>query len=370
MQPESTVPSKALVCVVDANPKFRADVVTALTSFYEVVEHSEQGAALEWIAFHPPAAVILDENVVPRGGLPLLREIFCVPELDRVPIICTATNDRSMFLADAIGLGARTTLVKPFRRSALLQALSKEINGKVERSWVRIEPVQRAALQRTTQAFNAVADLIVDGKPLPYQILSDACGPLVQSVQAGRYKDMLNAVKDHDNYTYVHSLRVSIFLSVFGYSIGIRDRDLVTIASGGLIHDAGKMSVPYHILNKTDRLTDEEMQVMRDHVTQTATFLRSSRDLPQGALLIAEQHHEKLDGSGYPRGLKGTQLNELSRMATIIDIFSALTDRRVYKEAMEPAQALHLMTQLKGQLDQSLLKMFKTVLLDTAHSMI
>lgn len=75
-------------------------------------------------------------------------------------------------------------------------------------------------------------------------------------------------------------------------------------------------------------------------------------------------------GAAYPQGLKGKQLNELSRMATIIDIFSALTDRRVYKEAMEPAQALHVMTQLKGQLDQSLLKMFKTVLLDTAKSMI
>ena len=355
--------------MVDANPKFRADVAKALTSFYEVVELSEQEPALEWIAFHPPAAVILDENVTPRGGLPLLREIYCVPELDRVPIICTSTHDRSAFLTDAIGLGVRTTLVKPFRRSALLQALFKEINGKVERSWVRIEPVQRLALQRTTKAFNSVADLIAEGKSLPYRVLSDACGPLVEAVQGGHYKDMLNAVKDHDNYTYVHSLRVSIFLSVFGYSIGIRDHDLVTIASGGLVHDAGKMSVPYHILNKAERLTDEEMRVMRDHVVQTTTFLQNSADLPQGALLIAEQHHEKLDGSGYPKGLKGKQLNELSRMATIIDIFSALTDRRVYKEAMEPAHALHVMSQLKGQLDQTLLKMFKTVLLDTANDM-
>lgn len=369
IQPKENVASKISVCVVDANPKYRAEVARALTSFYEVVEHSEQETALEWIAFNPPAAIILDENVTPRGGLPLLREIYCVPELDRIPIICTSTHDRSIFLADAIGLGVRTTLVKPFRRSDLLQALSKEINGKVERSWVRIEPVQRAALQRTTKAFNSVADLIAEGRPLPYGMLSEACGPLVEAVQVGHYKDMLNAVRDHDNYTYVHSLKVSIFLSVFGYSIGIKDNDLVTIASGGLVHDAGKMSVPSPILNKMGRLTDEEMAVMRDHVVQTTAFLRNSADLPQGALVIAEQHHEKLDGSGYPRGLKGKQLNELSRMATIIDIFSALTDRRVYKEAMEPAQALHLMSQLKGQLDQTLLKMFKTILLDTANSM-
>ena len=361
--------NKSQVCVIDANPKFRADVVEALLSFYEVSEHAEQGSALETIAFHPPAAIILDENVLPRGGLPLLREICCVPDLDRVPIICTATHDRNVFLADAKALGIRTTLVKPFRRSLLLQALSKEINGRIERAWVRIEPIQRAALQKTTKIFNGIADLITEGQPLPYDAVAEACEPLVQAVSNGRYQDMLNGVRDHDNYTYVHSMRVAIFLSVFGHAIGIRDHDLLILASGGLIHDVGKMSVPHHILNKSDRLSDEEMKQMRGHVNSTTDFLHKGSGLPQGALTIAAQHHERMDGSGYPNGLKGKQLNELARMASIIDMFGALTDRRVYKEAMEPAQALHLMGALKGQLDQHLLSMFRSVLLDVAKQL-
>ena len=360
---------KTLVCVVDANPKFRAEVVQALTSFYEVSEHSEQGSALEFIAFNPPAAVILDENVTPRGGLPLLREICCVPELDRVPIICTATHDRSVFLADASLLGVRTTLVKPFRRSALLQALFAEINAKVERSWIKFEPVQRAALQKTAKAFNTIADLIAEDGALPFEVVRDACEPLVDAVRAGRYADMLNGVRDHDNYTYVHSLRVSIFLSVFGHALGIRDNDLMTLAVGGLVHDVGKMSVPYHVLNTPNRLSDAEMAVMRGHVAHAGHFLRQGGAMPRGALTIAEQHHEKLDGTGYPHGIKGAELNELARMATIIDIFGALTDRRAYKEAMEPEQALYVMTQLGPQLDQHLLTMFRTVLLDTAKGL-
>ena len=129
------------------------------------------------------------------------------------------------------------------------------------------------------------------------------------------------------------------------------------------------MAVPRDVLDKPDRLTDREMTMMRGHVASTGTFLRNSPGMPKGALMIAEQHHEKLDGSGYPFGLKGTDVNELARMATIIDIFGALTDRRAYKAPMEPEQALHVMTQLGRQIDQTLLSMFRTVLLDTAKDL-
>jgi HD-GYP domain-containing protein (c-di-GMP phosphodiesterase class II) len=358
-----------LVCIVDANTTHRLDTARALTSFYEVAEYAEQGAALDAIAFNPPAAVIIDENVLPRGGLPLLREICCVPDLDRVPIICTATTQRTTFLADAIGLGVKTTLVKPFRRSTLLTALSKEINGKVERSWARIEPVQRAALRRTIRAFNSVADAIGEGGELPYDSVRIACEPLVEAVQRGHYREMLHGIRDHDNYTYAHSLRVAIFLSIFGHSIGIKGSDLMVLATGGLLHDVGKMAVPHSILNKMGRLSDEEMEIMRGHVINTGLLLRSSGKIPRGALVIADQHHEKVDGSGYPLGLKGGDLNELARMACIVDIFSALTDRRVYKEAVDPEKALHIITELGGGLDQHLVGMFRTVLLDSAKDL-
>ena len=369
MRAPSGVSDKMRVCLVDANPKFRADASYALSPFYQVTEYSEQGVALEAIALNPPAAIILDENILPRGGLALLRELCCIPDLNSIPIICTATPERSVFLSDAMGLGISTTLVKPFRRSALLNALSAQINGKIERSWLHIEPLQQAALRHTLSTFNSIAGLIGAGKPLPYETVRKACEPVVEAVGIGRYKDMLNGVRDHDNYTYVHSLRVSIFLSLFGTAIGIKGNDLLTLAAGGLLHDVGKISVPTNILNSAHRLSDAEMGLMRDHVISTKRFLEESPSVPKGVALIAEQHHEKLDGTGYPYGLKSKDLNELVRMATIIDVFGALTDRRAYKEAMPPELALHIMSHMKNEVDQHLLTTFRSILLDIAKEL-
>ena len=93
-------------------------------------------------------------------------------------------------------------------------------------------------------------------------------------------------------------------------------------------------------------------------------YLSKCPGLPKGVSLIAGQHHEKLDGTGYPHGLKGDEINNLARMASIVDVFSALTDRRVYKPPMAPEEAFGLMSnQMVGHLDQGLLGQFREMLL-------
>ena len=88
-------------------------------------------------------------------------------------------------------------------------------------------------------------------------------------------------------------------------------------------------------------------------------------NLPSAVFIIAEQHHEKIDGTGYPNGLKGKDLNELARMAAVVDVFSALTDRRVYKEPMPVAKAMQIMTdEMTSHLDQKYVKMFRSILID------
>jgi putative nucleotidyltransferase with HDIG domain len=169
-----------------------------------------------------------------------------------------------------------------------------------------------------------------------------------------------------DNYSYVHSLRVATFLSLFGNVLSIKGDDLMTLSSGGLLHDVGKMYIPHEVLNKPGKLTEEEFATMKSHVIHSIEFLNKSPELPKGVIIIAGQHHEKLDGTGYPLGLKGAELNELARMASIIDIFSAITDRRVYKEPVPPDQALKIMGNMKDHLDQNFLAAFREMLLDGA----
>ena len=164
-------------------------------------------------------------------------------------------------------------------------------------------------------------------------------------------------------------MRVATLLSLFGAAIGIKGEEHMTLTAGGLLHDVGKMVIPHEVLNKADKLDEAEFVVMKSHVTHTLDYLEKTQTLPSGVIIIAGQHHEKLDGTGYPFGLKGAELNQLGRMASIIDVFSALTDRRVYKPPMEPEKAFSIMGNMQGHLDQTLLLVFKEMLLDSVGDM-
>jgi HD-GYP domain-containing protein (c-di-GMP phosphodiesterase class II) len=264
-------------------------------------------------------------------------------------------------------IGADEILAKPFRRSELVRMVSRLVSRAVEARWESLPAGPREGLKRTVDLFNGVSDLIEKGEPLAYSSVQDACTPLIESVQNQDFQHILGGVKGHDNYSYVHSLRVGTILSLFGYNMGLRGDDLCMLASGGLVHDIGKMFIPFEILNKPGKLDEAEMQLMRSHVDRTAEYLKGCGTMPRGVSIIAEQHHEKLNGKGYPKGL--TDLNDLARMAAIADVFGALTDRRCYKPPMDPEEALKIMTgAMKEELDQHFLGLFREMLLDTARS--
>jgi putative nucleotidyltransferase with HDIG domain len=356
---------KVLVAVVDGNPEHRRQVAAALTSFYQVADFATLDQALAALARMPPCVILIDEMAQSaRGGDPvaLLRQT-----LPGVPII--RTLNRAIAHLGEASTDTDACLEKPYRRSTLLRTISALVNRAVEGNWEKLAPQYRESLQRTVDSFNTISDLIDKGEPLEYKEVSDACSSLVDAVSNHDFKVILDNVKDHDNYSYVHSLRVATLLSLFGHTIGLKGDDMSLLASGGLVHDIGKMTIPHEVLNKPGRLDDAELVVMRSHVPKSVDYLSLCDTLPKGVITIAEQHHEKLDGSGYPKGLKGAQLNELARMASIVDIFSALTDRRVYKEPMAPEKALSIMTEsMSADIDQALLSLFKHMLLDAVSS--
>lgn len=358
---------KPVVGLVDGNPRHGAEIADALAQFYNVQQYVDGREAVRAMAALRPAVIIIDEDAPPGNGREVLGMIRMIPALVAVPIICKMEDAESGFAADTRKTEHNTVLKKPFKRSQLLAAISTHINKSVEEAWVGIEPVQQVALKNTVSAFNRLAELIELGEPIPYGEMKKSCEPLTRAVSEGNYKDILKGVRGHDNYSYVHSLRVATLLSLFGHTIGIKGDDLMTLSTGGLLHDVGKMDIPNEVLNKPGKLSDEEFVVMKSHVTHTSEHLRESPDIPKGAATIAEQHHEKIDGTGYPRGLKGAELNDLARMSAIVDIFSALTDRRVYKPPMPPEKAMEIMTGMKDGLDQQLLALFRGMLLDAAE---
>ncbi len=359
--------TKHILVLVDSNDEHRQQVAGSLMSLYNVVEFDSSLDAAKYIHDIHPGVVVVSENVSPRGGFELVRDLRDNWKLKTVPILMVLDSESGGTLTSAYDCGASGWLVKPYKRSDLIKLISRQFNATIEAKWDALSPLQAMALRSTLELFNNLSDNLGKGEPIAYNEVRDACAPLVEAVNSGEFKGILGGVREHDNYTYAHSMRVAVFLSLFGQTIGLSLKDQKLLATGGLLHDVGKMYIPHLVLNKPGRLTDAEFEIMKGHVRATEEVLRRGGDIPRGVITIASQHHEKLDGSGYPRGLQGSELNELARMASIVDVFSALTDRRVYKPSMPAEKALDIMkNEMGNQLDMELLARYRKMLLDAA----
>ena len=363
------VDHKHTIVVVDHNDDHRKQTFDALLSFYNILEFRNTNGLLDSLHKIRPAILLIDEAVPSHGAFELVRLLRLNPRTRRLPVIILLSSDSRQNILAASECGADGWLVKPVLRSDIIRKISDLLNSTVEEEWQKLPAVQFKALKGTVEVFNKLADSIANGEPIIYDDVGKACDPLIEAVNSDNFMGILNGVKNHDNYTYVHSLRVATMLSLFGHAIQLPVHEQKILTTGGLLHDIGKMYIPHNILNKPGKLDSSEFEVMKSHVTQTIKCLEKNDDLPNGIVTIAGQHHEKLDGTGYPFGLEGSKLNDLARMAAIVDIFSALTDRRVYKAPMAPEDALSVMiNEMSRHIDIDLLGLFRQRFLDSLRT--
>ncbi|MFW6303561.1 MAG: HD-GYP domain-containing protein [Candidatus Sumerlaeota bacterium] len=152
-------------------------------------------------------------------------------------------------------------------------------------------------------------------------------------------------ISDHDFYTYTHSVNVGIYSISLAKELYRDDKshDMQELGAGFFLHDLGKVRVEPEIINKPGRLTDEEIAKMRRHPYQSYKILKETSTLTEECGVIAMQHHERHDGTGYPRKLKADEIHDYGRICCIADVFDALTAERSYKKALPRFQALQLM---------------------------
>jgi len=156
------------------------------------------------------------------------------------------------------------------------------------------------------------------------------------------FEGILGYISDfrgYDDYTFHHSVNATIFALVLGIAAGYNESKLIEVGLGVLLHDIGKIKISNKVLNKVEKLTEEEFAVIKLHPTYGYEILRQIDDVGLISAHVALQHHERWDGSGYPRGLKGTAIHEHARIAAISDVYEALTSKRVYRDALQPYQA-------------------------------
>lgn len=169
----------------------------------------------------------------------------------------------------------------------------------------------------------------------------------------------LGRIREKDNYLLEHSVNLSVLMSLFGNYRNLPADVLHQTVVGALLHDLGKILTPDDILHKPGRLTAEEFEVMKLHARHSRDILASTEGIGEIAVITAAQHHEKLDGSGYPEGLKGEEITEYGRMVAITDVYDAITSDRVYHKGMTPSQGLKKLLEWSGDhLDPELVKQF------------
>lgn len=187
--------------------------------------------------------------------------------------------------------------------------------------------------------------------------------PLVDAINTsvGRHPDAFISVarlKSHDEYTYLHSVAVCALMMALGRRLGLSEAEVREAGLAGLLHDIGKAAMPLPVLNKPGALSDEEFRIMKAHPQRGWEMLKTGGGASEAVLDVALHHHEKIDGSGYPKGLKDTAISRLAKMGAICDVYDAITSNRPYKKAWGPAESLQRMIGWKGHFDEEIFKTF------------
>lgn len=200
------------------------------------------------------------------------------------------------------------------------------------------------AKQIKSQAANLVRTVMADvrlGKAVELEQVTPIVTGITESIlrNSGALIGLMH-IKNKDDYTFLHSVSVCTFLVAFCRSMGLDSELTYQAGIGGLLHDTGKALVPDAILNKPDRLTEEEFAIIKKHPRDGYDILLKSPGISDIALDITLHHHERIDGSGYPERLSADEISTLAKMAAIVDVYDAITADRCYHKGMPPTEAL------------------------------
>jgi putative nucleotidyltransferase with HDIG domain len=200
--------------------------------------------------------------------------------------------------------------------------------------------------RQTIDAAREALDSIKKGRSFSVSQIEEASQNIVESIL--RNPDALISlcqIRGYDEYTYTHSVNVSVLTTSMASTMGYNRDQLLEIGVGGMLHDIGKMRVPESILNKPGKYTDWEFNMMKKHPEYGMEIVKDKKNISEFSKKLIIQHHERYNGKGYPRRLKGAEIDEIGLIGAVADVYDALTSNRVYRAAWTPQKALAVIFQ-------------------------
>jgi len=327
--------------IVDDEPEIRAVLRDLLSMTYECAEASSAEEALQRLSEGDFKLVISDITMTGISGLEMIPHVKRIsPDTVIVMVSGMQTIESAI---EALRLGAFDYLMKPFDL--------RQAEAAVARAFEHYELV--SAKQRYE---NQLEELVEQRTAELDQALDSLEGAYRSTLQA-----LTAALETRDAETHGHSERVVTFSLRLGREYGLSSAQMKSLEFGSLLHDIGKIGVPDAILRKPAKLTEEEWIRMREHPSHGQQILRGIEFL-EGAARVVGQHHEKWDGSGYPLGLKGEEIDICARIFSVADAFDAITSNRVYRDGRSYEAALSELNKWAGQqFDPNVVEAFRRV---------
>lgn len=221
----------------------------------------------------------------------------------------------------------------------------------------KIQDLKETALTRIPNIFND----IIDGNNILLYELSQIIDNIVEYiVDKGDVNTNLYEISQYDNYTYIHSVDTSIMAVFLGKALRLKENDLKQLALAAILHDIGKIGIPESILNKKGPLTNEELNLMRKHPIFGYNVLKKTGINDIDILNVVLEHHERVDGKGYPFGTKGDKLSCYTKIVSICDVFTAISANRSYRPRFNPNEAYeYILSGVNTMFQENIVSEFK-----------
>lgn len=179
-------------------------------------------------------------------------------------------------------------------------------------------------------------------------------------IDDGEVNTSLYDIKTYDNYTYLHSIDTGIMAAFMGLGFNLRDSELKELGIGAILHDIGKTRIDYKIINKAGALTEEEFIEIKKHPVYGAELLKKNYSISDNVIKIVEQHHERVDGRGYPWGLQGKEISKSASLVSVCDVYDAVINDRSYRKKLKPNECYELILAGSGSaFDDEVIKKFR-----------
>ena len=297
-----------LVLVVDDSGLNLRVAMNILKDDFDVVCANSGEAAFELMKKRIPDLILLDLHMPGMDGFEVLERLQADKEFKDIPVIMlTADNDRDNEVR-GFEMGVMDFITKPFVDQIMLRRVGRILELS------RLQKFLKKEVEEQTQ--------VAEERRRQVEQLSEEV-----------MKTLANTIDAKDKYTNGHSIRVAVYSKEIAKRCGKSKKEQKDIYHMGLLHDIGKIGVPDTIINKRDRLTDEEYEAVRQHPEIGSDILKTIEQIPD-IMTGARWHHERYDGKGYPDGLKGEEIPECARIIGVADAYDAMTSKRSYREIL------------------------------------